>query len=109
MTDWSRNADDPKTMNPFDSNPIMKSSVQSRNDTSSRNSIGWSSYFNEKPRLVSSRFGPSGWLVSNEQAEDEAKRQVTLQKRICLVICTVLPLLTTAATLLRLWQVGVFS
>ena len=43
------------------------------------------------------------------QAEDEAKRQVTLQKRICLVICTVLPLLTTAATLLRLWQVGVFS
>ena len=43
------------------------------------------------------------------QAEDEAKRQVRLQKRICLVICTVLPLLTTAATLLRLWQVGVFS
>ena len=43
------------------------------------------------------------------QAEDEAKRHVTLQKRICLVICTVLPLLTTAATLLRLWQVGVFS
>ena len=34
---------------------------------------------------------------------------MTLQKRICLVICTVLPLLTTAATLLRLWQVGIFS
>ena len=47
--------------------------------------------------------------ISCCQAEDEAKRQVTLQKRICLVICTVLPLLTTAATLLRLWQVGVFS
>ena len=49
------------------------------------------------------------FFVSVSQAEDEAKRQVTLQKRICLVICTVLPLLTTAATLLRLWQVGVFS
>ena len=34
---------------------------------------------------------------------------MTLQKRICLVICTVLPLLTTAATLVRLWQVGVFT
>jgi len=31
------------------------------------NSIGWSSYFNEKPRLVSSRFGPSGWLVSSDR------------------------------------------
>ena len=43
------------------------------------------------------------------QAEDLQKRQVHLQKRICILLCTVFPLLTTVATLLRLWQVGVFT
>jgi len=43
------------------------------------------------------------------KAEDLQKRQVHLQKRICILLCTVFPLLTTVATLLRLWQVGVFT
>ena len=43
------------------------------------------------------------------QAEDLQKRQVHLQKRICILLCTVFPLLTTVATLLRLWQGGVFT
>jgi len=45
------------------------------------NSIGWSSYFNEKPRLVSSRFGPSGWLVSNNRQRLTRMRTERISRR----------------------------
>jgi len=45
------------------------------------NSIGWSSYFNEKPRLVSSRFGPSGWLVSNDRQRLTRMRTERIPRR----------------------------
>lgn len=31
-----------------------------------------------------------------------------MQKMICILLCTVFPLVTTLATLLRLWQSGMF-
>ena len=43
------------------------------------------------------------------QAEALRKKEVQLQKMICILLCTIFPLLTTVATVLRLWQTGVLS
>merc|ERR1712227_962363 len=41
--------------------------------------------------------------------EEFKQRQAELQKNICILLCTTFPLLTTAATLVRLWQVGIID
>jgi len=61
-TDWFWNGDVPKTMNQSFGNPAMKYSVQSRKIATILNWLVLQ-YFNEKPRLVSSRLGPSDGLV----------------------------------------------
>ena len=43
------------------------------------------------------------------KAEELQEKQVKLQKVICLLLCTVFPLLTSAATVFRLWQVGILD
>ena len=43
------------------------------------------------------------------KAEALRKKEVQLQKIICILLCTIFPLLTTVATILRLWQTGVLS
>jgi len=40
---------------------------------------------------------------------EERQRQSNLQKKICIFLCTVLPLVTTGATLHRLWFTGLLS
>lgn len=40
---------------------------------------------------------------------EERQRQSKLQKKICIFLCTVLPLVTTGATLHRLWFTGLLS
>jgi len=43
-----------------------------------------------------------------DKEEDLRKKEVELQKMICILLCTVFPLVTTLATVLRLWQSGMF-
>lgn len=62
-------------------NTILRSIPQWYYFESLLNSIGWSSYFNEKPRLVSSRFGPSGWLVSNDRQRLTRMRTERISRR----------------------------
>lgn len=40
---------------------------------------------------------------------EERQRQSNLQKKICILLCTVLPLVTTGATIHRLWFTGLLS
>lgn len=48
-------------------------------------------------------------IQSAVNVEEFKQRQAELQKIICILLCTTFPLLTTAATLIRLWQVGVID
>jgi len=60
-----------------------------------------------RPYVLNNKIYPG--TPACDKAEDLQKRQVHLQKIICILLCTVFPFLTTVATLLRLWQVGVFT
>ena len=44
-----------------------------------------------------------------EEAELITRKNLRLQKIICILLCTVFPLLTLSATLLRFWHVGILD
>ena len=44
-----------------------------------------------------------------EEAELITQKNLRLQKIICIFLCTVFPLLTLSATLLRFWHVGILD
>ena len=75
----------------------------------------------EETSALGGRNGAGAYLLNNkiypgagnqESVKDKAaaaqQKQVEIQKMICILLCTVFPLLTTIATIIRLWNSGVF-
>jgi len=58
--------------------------------------------------LLNNKIYPGKLEVLKDKEADIRKKEVELQKMICILLCTVFPFLTTVATLLRLWQLGFF-
>ena len=52
--------------------------------------------------------GAGNQELIKDKAEAAQQKQVEIQKIICILLCTVFPLLTTIATVIRLWNSGVF-
>ena len=86
--------------------PLSVESATGQDANSSRNSAR--KVFNNKvyPAGGESRKATEKEL---EEAELITQKNLRLQKIICVLLCTVFPLLTLSATLLRFWHVGILD